>query len=88
MTRPVGNASAGRVIGARLPDHTEIRKAQGAWASTLLPERLAILRRFRHLLAGRAGRSSGDTRDGLRNSELTIVPTLAGYNGPARWISE
>ena len=27
-------------------------------------------------------------RDGLRNSELTIVPTLAGYNGPARWISE
>jgi len=27
-------------------------------------------------------------RDGLGNSELTIVDTLAGYNGPARWISE
>jgi hypothetical protein len=27
-------------------------------------------------------------RDGLGNSELTIVDTLAGYNGAARWISE
>jgi len=27
-------------------------------------------------------------RDGLRNSGLTIVHTLADFNGPARWIWE
>src|SRR5579884_3889158 len=58
---------------ARNHDLTEIRKVQEVWATTPLTDRLAIVRRFRHLLAASALRLAEISR---ATTERPLTETL------------
>lgn len=54
MTPPPAGAVADAIRGAGVPDMNDVREAQAAWAATPLRGRLAVLCRFRRLLAEHA----------------------------------